>query len=281
MLPPEISVRITQSRRREQILRGRGGGHARALRHASADEGGVALQYRQYPVAEEAHVDLGLLMRHRAERIFGDEMVEAGQALQFADLVETIIGGADDLDADVKVRRLLPRLGAFADLGIGARHLAVTLVALDRGEVTIGEMVVVVDRLPLLAEILEGALMRLIAAFGTANIGQDDRRARRVPGGERDLAVAGDIGGGFRPLVLNHHEEAEAELGHDLSRVGADRRGVEAPHGIRDRARPDRGARDPVEIAHMLEALLTERLDDDLGRFDKARPRLLHRYAEP
>src|SRR5439155_20866285 len=164
-----------RSRRREQILLGRGSGYARALRQPAADEGGVALQYRQYPVGEEAHVGLGLLMRHRAERIFGDEVVEPGQVLQFGDLVETIIGRADDLDADVKIRRLLPRLGAFADLGIGARHLAVALVTLDRGEMTVGEMIVVVDRLPFLAEILEGALVRLITAFGTAHVREDDR----------------------------------------------------------------------------------------------------------
>src|SRR5439155_14603894 len=111
MLSPEMSIAITRSRRREQALLGRGAGNARALRQAAADEGGVALQYRQYPVGEKAHVDFGLLVRHRAERILGDEVVETGQALQLADLVEAIIGRADDLDADVKICRLLPRLG--------------------------------------------------------------------------------------------------------------------------------------------------------------------------
>src|SRR5712692_8241258 len=106
MLSPEMSIEITRSRRREQILLGRGLWHACGLRQA-ADESGIALQDRQYPVGEEAHVDFGLLVRHRAERIFGDEMVEPGQALQFADLVDTVVGRADDLDADVEIGCLL------------------------------------------------------------------------------------------------------------------------------------------------------------------------------
>ena len=49
---------------------------------------------------------------------------------------------------------------------------------------------------------------------------------------------------------------------------------------MRDRPRPDRGARDLEEFAVVLEALVRQRLDDDLRRLDKARPRLPHRDAE-
>src|ERR1044071_4333202 len=49
---------------------------------------------------------------------------------------------------------------------------------------------------------------------------------------------------------------------------------------MRDRPRPDRRARDLEELALLLEAVLGQRLDDDLRRLDKARPRLLHRDAE-
>ena len=246
----------------------------------AAGKGGVALQDRHHSVGEEAHVELGLLMRHRAEREFGDQVVEPGQALQFADLLQAIIGRPDDLDADVEIGRLGLRLGAVVDLGVGLGHLAVALVAFDGRQMTIGETVVVVDRLPLLAEILDRALLRLGAAVGDADIGQDDRRTRGVPGRGGDLPVMGDVGRGLGPFVLHDHQDAEAELGHDLGRVGADRRGVEAALGMRDRPRPDRGARDLEELALMLEAVLRQRLDDDLRRLDKARSRLFHRDAE-
>src|SRR3984957_9359967 len=144
----------------------------------------------------------------------------------------------------------------------------------------VGEMVVVVDRLPFEAEILHRALLRLGTALGAAYVGEDDRRPRRVTGSGGDFAVAGDVLRRFRPFVLHDHQEAEAELRHDLGRVGTDRRGVEAPLGMRDRARADRGARDLEEFALMLEAVVAERLDDDLRRLNKARPRLAHRYPE-
>src|SRR5438045_2153577 len=50
---------------------------------------------------------------------------------------------------------------------------------------------------------------------------------------------------------------------------------------MRDRPRPDRSARDVEELAVMLEAVVGQRLDDDVRRLDKARPRLAHRDAEP
>src|SRR5947207_15463765 len=50
---------------------------------------------------------------------------------------------------------------------------------------------------------------------------------------------------------------------------------------MRDRARPDRSARDLIKLALPLEFRLGERLADQLCRFDKARPRLTHRDAEP
>src|SRR5438552_11284212 len=50
---------------------------------------------------------------------------------------------------------------------------------------------------------------------------------------------------------------------------------------MRDRPRPDRGARDLEELAVMFEAVVGQRLDNDVRRLDKARPRLAHRDAEP
>src|SRR5205085_6654804 len=105
-----------------------------------------------------------------------------GQPLQLADLFYAIVGGADDLDADVEIGGLGLRLGAVVDLGVGLGHFAVALIAFDRRKMAVGEMVVVVDRLPFLAQILDGALLRLVAAVGNADIGQDDRRTRGVPG---------------------------------------------------------------------------------------------------
>ena len=124
------------------------------------------------------------------------------------------------------------------------------------------------------------ALVGLLAALGHRDVGRDDRRARRVAHALRDVAVAPDVLGGLRPLVLHDDEQAEAELGHDLGRLRAHRRGVEAPLGVRDRARPDRRPRDLEELAVPLEDVLGQRLDDDLGGLHEARPRFLHRDAE-
>ena len=90
-----------------------------------------------------------------------------------------------------------------------------------------------------------------------------------------------DVFGRFRPFVLHHHQDAEAELGHDLGRVGAHRRRVKAALRMRDRPRPHRGARYAEELAVMLEAVARQRLDDDVGGLDKARPCLAHRHPEP
>ena len=102
-----------------------------------------------------------------------------------------------------------------------------------------------------------------------------------MPGLGRDLAIAHDVFRRLGPFVLHDHQQPEAELGHDLGRVRADRRGVEAPLRVRDRPGADRGARDFVEFSLIGKGLVAQRLNDDLRRLDKARPRLLHRNAEP
>ena len=98
---------------------------------------------------------------------------------------------------------------------------------------------------------------------------------------ERDLAVVDDVLGRLRPFVLHDDEDAETELGHDLGRFRADRGGKEALLGMRDRARPDRGARDLVKLALPLEFGLAQCLADQLRGLGKARPRLPHRDAKP
>src|ERR1700722_15284203 len=141
----------------------------------------------------------------------------------------------------------------------------------------VGETVVVVDRLPFEAEILDRALLRLGTALGAAYVGEDDRRPRRVTGSGGDFAVAGDVLRRFRPFVLHDHQEAEAELRHDLGRVGTNRQGADAPTGVRVRARAAGGARNMGDSPLIREAVLAERLDDSLPRLNKARPRLAHR----
>src|SRR5262249_57340695 len=98
---------------------------------------------------------------------------------------------------------------------------------------------------------------------------------------ERNLAVIDDALGGFRPFVLHDDEYAEAELRHDLGRFRTDRGSEEALLGMRDRAGPDRGARDLIEFALPLEFRLAQCLADQLCSLGKAWPRLAHRDAEP
>ncbi len=142
------------------------------------------------------------------------------------------------------------------------------------------EVIVPVDRVPLAAQEVHGALVRFLPALGDGDVRQDDGRARLVPDAPGDLAVAVDVGGGGGPLVLHDDEHAEAQLGHDLGGLWAHRRGVEAPLGMRDRPGPDRGRRDLVELAVPGEDVVGQGLDDDLRRLHEAGPRLLHRDAE-
>jgi len=148
-------------------------------------------------------------------------MVGPGHALQFGDLLDAVLGCADDLDLDVELGGPDPLLRAL-QAGIGLGHLAAGLVAFDRGEKPVREMVVVVDRLPFLAEPLHCPVLRLIAALGAGDVGQNDRR-RVMADAHRDLAVIDDVLGRLWPFALDDDEDAETELCHDLGRIRTDR----------------------------------------------------------
>ncbi len=180
------------------------------------------LQYRQDPAREQAHILFGVSVRDAAEREFGDHMVGSGHPLQLGDLLRAVVRRADDLDLDIELGGPDPFF-LVLQAGIGLGHLAVGLVPFDRGEMPVGEMVVVVDRLPFLAQPLHRPVLRLVAAFGAGDVGQDDRRRRVMADAQRDFAIADDVLRRFRPLVLHDDQDAEPELGHDLGRFRAHR----------------------------------------------------------
>jgi len=70
----------------------------------------------------------------------------------------------------------------------------------------------VVDRLPLAAECVIARSWASARLSADADIGQHDRRPRRVADADRDVAEAMDVGGRLGPLVLHDHQHAEAEL---------------------------------------------------------------------
>ena len=53
------------------------------------------------------------MVRHAAEGELGDQVVEAGELLQLGELLQAVVGRADDLDLHVEVGRLLPDVGSF------------------------------------------------------------------------------------------------------------------------------------------------------------------------
>ena len=218
-------------------------------------------------------------MGHAAVAELADEVTEPGQPLQLADLLDAVVGRAHDLDLDVELGRLLP-VGLVLHLRVRLGHAAVELVALHGRQVPVGEMVVGVDGVPLARQVLRGAIVRLRAALRHRDVGRDDRRPRRVTNRLGDGAIAPDVLGCLRPLVLHDDEQAEAEPGHDLGRLRAHRGGVEAALRVRGGPRPDRGRGDLEELAVPVEDLLGQRLDDDLRGLDEAGTRLLHRHAE-
>src|SRR3954453_1300591 len=100
------------------------------------------------------------------------------------------------------------------------------------------------------------------------------RRAGLVSFGGGEGVEAVDVGGGLGPFVLHDHQHGKAELRHDLDRFRADGGAEETPFRMRYRARPDRGAGDPVVFAVEAEAVLRQRHADDLRRLDEAWSRL-------
>src|SRR4030095_13802996 len=190
-----------------------------------------------------------------------------------------VVRRADDLYSDVEVGRLLP-VALVLHLRVRLGHLAVELVTLHGGEVAVREVIVAVDRVPFTGEVLHAPLARFLAAVGARDVGQDDRRPRRVTDAARDVAVALDVLGGLGPLVLHDDQYAEAELGHDLGRLRAHRRRVEPPLGMRDGPRADRRPGNLEVFAVPVERVVRQRLDHDLRRLDEAWPRLFHGDAE-
>src|SRR5262249_9502403 len=147
-------------------------------------------------------------------------------------------------------------------------------------EMAVAETVMLFDRVPLGAEILEGALLRLGAACRTRHVRENDGAMRRVACRRGNLVEGIDVGFALAPLVLHDHEHAETEFGHDFCRLRAHRGCVETPLGMRDRPRADRRAGYLVKFAVELERRLAERADHDLRGFREAAARLAHRNAE-
>src|SRR5262249_39909299 len=184
--PETIESSPNRSGRREHSARRRIGRQPRVDFRPRVRERRIALEHGNHPIGEEPHVDLRLLVRHAAERELGDQVVEPGQAMEFAHLLQAVVRRADDLDADVEVAGLVP-IALVLHLRVRLGHLAVELVTLDGGEVAVREVIVAVDRVPFTGEVLHAPLARFLAAFAARDIGQDDRRPRRVTDGARDL----------------------------------------------------------------------------------------------
>jgi hypothetical protein len=63
------------------------------------------LQHRQYSGRKRPQVFLCIVVRNSAERKFGYHVVGAGHALQFGDLLDAVVGRADDLNLDIELGR--------------------------------------------------------------------------------------------------------------------------------------------------------------------------------
>ena len=111
-----------------------------------------------------------MLVGHTAEREFADEVLHSGELTKLGDLLQALAWGADDLNGDVEVVRLLAEGGVF-HFRIGLGHLSVSLVTLHVAELPIGELVVALDGIPLRPQVPE----REIFGFRTARGARDVR----------------------------------------------------------------------------------------------------------
>src|SRR5690606_36062433 len=82
------------------------------------------------------------------------------------------------------------------------------------------------------------------------------------------------------PRFLRNHQQADAELGHDRYRVGADRGGERSAAEGLERLRPDVASRLLYEAAIELHPAALEPFEHEPRRLDEALARFVHRYAE-
>src|SRR5678816_857350 len=101
----------------------------------------VALEHGHHALGEHAHIELGVLVRHTAVTELADQVIHARELVQLGDLLDAVVGRADHLDLDVEVGGLLAE-ALVLHLGVRLGHAAVEFVALHRGQVAVGEVIV-------------------------------------------------------------------------------------------------------------------------------------------
>ena len=204
-------------------------------------------------------------------------MIVAHAPAHVEDLLVALLGGAPHLEIHEEVDDLVVAVGV--DLVV---HLRVVLVALGRLHVLVGEPVVVEHA----AEIATDPSARLLA--GALRVGIAERPARGHRGKRLhavDLAVErvvlGQLLGHLFPRLLRNDEDAHAELGHDLHRLGGDGGGIGAAAKALEGRGPDVRARLADELAVELAVTLLQSLQQHLGVLDEALAALAHGHAEP
>ena len=218
-------------------------------------------------------------MRQPAIGELAHQMIQPGQAAQLGDLLNAVVRRADDLDLHIGVGHLLP-VRLVGHFRVGAADAAISLVALHLRQPAVRESVVVIYRIPLLAQPCLGAVVSLIAGLRTGHVGDDDRRTRRMPGLHRHFVEIIDFVRGLRPFVVHHNQQAQARTRDQLRRFGAVGRSVKPPFGVRNRGGTDRGARNLEVLPIIFETRLREAETNDVQPFLEARTRFVHRDAE-
>src|SRR5216683_6809747 len=136
------------------------------------------------------------------------------------------------------------------------------------------EVVMAVDRVPHRFEMCGSQLSGLGCVLGHEEVEQPNRWPRGYIVGDCGIPITRIISGGILPAPLGDDQNAEAELGHDLGRLGADARRVKTLLRMRNRPRPDLDFGDFVVLAVERKAMLRQSFTDDDRGLDEtlARP---------
>src|SRR3954469_14768598 len=94
--PPPKESSLPSGRCEDSFLRRTLGYRIACRREPRRGIGRIVLQGRQAALGEQPHVRLGLVVRQVPPRELGDQVLDPGDLLQPAELLQAVVGRADD-----------------------------------------------------------------------------------------------------------------------------------------------------------------------------------------
>src|SRR5208337_1039803 len=130
-------------------------------------------------LGEELEAALELRIRQSTEGKGSNDMFERDRLMDVAQFFEHLFRGSRSMQAAEKLDCLDLGLGVRLQLTVGLLELGIKLIAFDAPEMTIGEVIVIVDRVPHHFQMTITQLGGLTRIIGYEDVEQPNRRPRR------------------------------------------------------------------------------------------------------